>query len=351
MANDPIKLVDVGALDRFKTDIENEIPDSVQYSAMPTAAASLVGQIAQFTGTTTSSYTNGYFYKCTEPSTGTYEWTRINVQPGGGGGDIIDDEHVSTETTYSSEKIESLFELPAKTFGACSDDELVSIISKADAGELNPSNYWAVGDERAVSLSAMNTSTGIDETHAAQAGILVIYHVGLYYDKNGKMVNFIVGLQDSLAEKGKMNTKNTNAGSWDSCPRRSWCNSVFYNAIPSTIRAIFKEFKTITATEQNAATTTISIDKFALLAEKEVFGAKTNATQQEFNELTQFDYFKVSANRIKRVSGAKEAWFLRSPRAGDSNTSGFCYVTMTGGAASSTFTATSTFGISPFGCI
>lgn len=83
MANDPIKLVDVGALDRFKTDIENEIPDSVQYATMPTAAASLVGQIAQYTGTTTASYTNGYFYKCAAGETaGTYEWIPVAVQDG-----------------------------------------------------------------------------------------------------------------------------------------------------------------------------------------------------------------------------------------------------------------------------
>ena len=173
MANDPIKLVDVGALDRFKTDIDNEIPDSVQYSTMPTASADLVGKIVQYTGedasglgydlinghwykceswgtgyiwtdlytdnignsskpvvssavssalqtkqniiqvaemptasstrvgdilqyigTTTASYTNGFFYKCVPGSTsGTYQWLRVDVQPssggGGGGGEIL----------------------------------------------------------------------------------------------------------------------------------------------------------------------------------------------------------------------------------------------------------------------
>lgn len=84
MANDPIKLVDVGALDRFKTDIENEIPDSVQYSTMPTASADWVGKIVQYIGTTTASYTNGYFYKCVNNS-GTYSWQAIDVQAAGGG--------------------------------------------------------------------------------------------------------------------------------------------------------------------------------------------------------------------------------------------------------------------------
>lgn len=58
----------------------------IQVSSMPTASADLLGKIVQFTGTTGGSYTNGYFYKCTEPTSGTYAWEAINVQAGGGGG-------------------------------------------------------------------------------------------------------------------------------------------------------------------------------------------------------------------------------------------------------------------------
>lgn len=57
-----------------------------QVSTMPTASADLLGKIVQFTGTTGGGYTNGYFYKCTEPTSGTYAWEAINVQAGGGGG-------------------------------------------------------------------------------------------------------------------------------------------------------------------------------------------------------------------------------------------------------------------------
>lgn len=82
MAN---KLVTVSTLDEFKTKIEDEIPDSVQYSTMPTASADWVGKIVQYTGTTDSTYTNGYFYKCVAGSTsGTYEWAPVAVQEGGG---------------------------------------------------------------------------------------------------------------------------------------------------------------------------------------------------------------------------------------------------------------------------
>lgn len=61
---------------------------SSQVTTMPTADSTNVGQIVQYTGTTDSTYTNGYFYECeaqgTDPET--YAWEAISVQAGGGGG-------------------------------------------------------------------------------------------------------------------------------------------------------------------------------------------------------------------------------------------------------------------------
>lgn len=58
--------------------------DIMQYSTMPTAAASNVDKIVQYVGATSSSYTNGYFYKCEEDDSttpSTYSW---EVVSGGG---------------------------------------------------------------------------------------------------------------------------------------------------------------------------------------------------------------------------------------------------------------------------
>ena len=57
----------------------------IQYSVMPTPSVDIVNKIVQYIGTTTANYTNGYFYKCTEVSTGVYNWVNIQVQTGGGG--------------------------------------------------------------------------------------------------------------------------------------------------------------------------------------------------------------------------------------------------------------------------
>ena len=52
-----------------------------QYDVMPTASASNVGDIVQYIGIT-GTYTNGYFYKCSEVSTNTYDWVNVDVQDG-----------------------------------------------------------------------------------------------------------------------------------------------------------------------------------------------------------------------------------------------------------------------------
>lgn len=59
----------------------------IQLSTMPTASADNLGKIVQYTGTTDSTYTNGYFYKCVSDgaSTPTYSWEEVEVQAGGGG--------------------------------------------------------------------------------------------------------------------------------------------------------------------------------------------------------------------------------------------------------------------------
>ena len=55
----------------------------LQRVTMPNASSNNVGKIYQFIGTTNSTYTNGYFYKCVNNS-GTYSWQQLEVQPSSG---------------------------------------------------------------------------------------------------------------------------------------------------------------------------------------------------------------------------------------------------------------------------
>lgn len=70
--------------------IEDYLEDHpiAQTTTMPTASASELGNVYQFVGETTATFTQGYFYKCVSDGEdpATYSWQNINVQSGGGGG-------------------------------------------------------------------------------------------------------------------------------------------------------------------------------------------------------------------------------------------------------------------------
>lgn len=60
---------------------------TIQTSIMETASSDNLGKIVQYTGTTNSNYTNGYFYKCVSDGQdpATYSWEEVEVQASGGG--------------------------------------------------------------------------------------------------------------------------------------------------------------------------------------------------------------------------------------------------------------------------
>lgn len=193
-------------------------------------------------------------------------------------------------------------------------------------------------------------ATGVGETHAAQQVTLVLMDSQHYDLVGGGKDHFVVGLKNCLNEMGYMNSTNTSAGSWEASARRAWCNSVFKNAIPATLRDCFKQFNVITCTEWNGTTNTTSNDYFALFAEKEVFGERTWSNETEAAALTQIAYYATQANRIKTVNGEADFWWERSPiidpKGEDDN---FCEVHSGGGAGVGD--ASSARGLAPFGCI
>ena len=232
------------------------------------------------------------------------------------------------------------------------DEQIVAMIEAADNGEINLADYWSVGDERQVTLSAME-ATGVGESHVEQTVTFVLMNAGgktlANATPSGRTeCSFIVGMKNGLAETGYMRSTNLNINGWEGLPRRTWCNSVFRNAIPSTLRDIFKQHLNITA-NGNSTTTATSTDYFALPAEKEVFGSVKNANSTAEASLTQFEYYKTSANRIKKSGdrGSAYDWWERSPRSDIST--GFCLVYYNGNAGSNG--ASVACLLSPFGVI
>jgi hypothetical protein len=212
--------------------------------------------------------------------------------------------------------------------------------------------------ERSVSLSAMS-ATGVGESHVAQTVTFVLMNAGgktlsSAVSSGRTTCSFIVGMKNFLSngttgEYGYMNSSNTNSGGWDSCARRTWCNSIFKSSLPSTLLGCFKQFQNITA-NGSGSTTVTSTDYFALPSEKEIFGSITYANSTAETSNTQFTYYATSANRIKYTgngSGSADDWWERSPRSGYSST--ICEVYYSGAATNGY--ASNPYGISPFGCI
>ena len=237
------------------------------------------------------------------------------------------------------------------------DEQIVAMVNAADEGKINLADYWSVGDERQVTLSAMS-ATGVGESHVEQTVTFVLMNAGgktlANATPSGRTeCSFIVGMKNGLAngttaESGYMNASNTNSGGWEACARRTWCNDVFRNAIPSTLRDIFKQHLNVTA-DGISSTTATSTDYFALPAEKEIFGSNTQANSKAETGLTQFEYYTTSANRVKTKgdSGSAYYWWERSPVSG--NSSNFCYVSSAGNASG--YRASDTNLLSPFGVI
>ena len=235
------------------------------------------------------------------------------------------------------------------------DAQVKAMLDVAYANNIDLSQFWSVGDERTVALSSM-AATGVGESHAAQNITLVLMNRGGKTLSDGTTAcQFIVGQKQifnysaNSLEAGYMNSSDTNTGGWSSSARRTWCNNVYYNAMPSTLQPIFKQFTNTTGVGGGATsglqTTT---DYFALPAEKEIFGSSTYSQSDEAAALTQFTYYATSVNRIKYYSSSDAYyWWERSPRSGGSDR--FCIVGAGGSADRGN--ASGAVGLAPFGCI
>lgn len=236
------------------------------------------------------------------------------------------------------------------------DEQIAVMVAAADAGLINLKDYWNVGDERTVNLSAI-TAIGVGESHVAQSATLVLmdkictgFTLATATSGGKTKPDFIVGLKNSLLEKGYMNSTNTNGNGWSGCARRTWCNDVFRPAIPASIRGIFKQFKWKQGTGGGASSGLIeTTDYFGLPPAKAAFGSNSYSFSDEAALYEQWEWYKTSTNRIKKLgdTGSAYSWWECSPRSGTSTY--FCSVNSNGNAGSGV--AGNINGLAPFGCI
>ena len=246
------------------------------------------------------------------------------------------------------------------TFADGTDEEIAAMIQAHYDNKINISDYWTVGDTRKINLSAMS-ATGVGESHRAQTVTYAIADFNkdtLNTAINGhtKMAVTLVPtacLMDasnasnpvsgrSNAENGYMNSTNTNVGGWKNSTRRTWCNNVFQNALPSTLKGLVKEIVKKTYSGNQSTNIETTVDKVFLASEVEIYGTTTYSVAGEGE---QYEYYKTTANRYKNPkwnsSSTTGIYWERSPYRG----SGFCCVDNNGSANSGS--AHTTLGLAP----
>lgn len=262
---------------------------------------------------------------------------------------VFDGFYVEDDSTNNATIIHKNDPVSLVSWSTGTDAEIKAMVDAYYAGELtleDIQSVWSIGDEREVTLSAM-AATGIGESHASQTVKFVLMNWGGKTLADDTTCLAIVGQKNSLSEAGYMNSSNPNTGGWNNSARRTWCNNVYKESIPSDFRSLFKQHKNLSGTgEGSSSGTQQTTDYFALPAEIEVFGSTTYSVA---GEGSQFKYYETSANRVKTLGegGSASSWWERSPRSGNSN--GFCHVTRYGSAGGDT--SSSAFGLAPFGCI
>lgn len=234
------------------------------------------------------------------------------------------------------------------TWNGGTDAEIVAMVEAADRGEINLSDYWSVGDERTVSLSGMSFMPGM-ETHNPQDVQFVLMDTNKFSLVNptasGQTKSkFAIGMKDLLNETGRMYTPNTSYVYWSSsdpvCTRRTWLDSEFYDAVPSTLKPIFKQFY---APYHNTA------GYFCLWGQKEILGSSTYyCPYSEVDATVQMDYYKTRARQIKYINGSATTYWTRSKSSSDNKA--FCVV-LYNGSGSHQYMQNTPIGISPFGVI
>lgn len=214
------------------------------------------------------------------------------------------------------------------------NDEITAMVNAYYNGILSLDDIksvWHLGDTRSVDLAAME-ATGVGESHRAQTVEMEI----LDFDHDtlttpvGSITKALITVDiknclrdanvtddtgSSNTEHGYMNSTDTNVGGWTSCARRSWCNNVFYNALPSYFKSLIKSVDKLTSAGNQSATINTDSDYCFLLSEIEIFGS---ISQSKAGEGSQYAWFSnATANRYKlpkwHSSAASDTWWWRSP--------------------------------------
>ena len=249
--------------------------------------------------------------------------------------------------------------------------EMIKTVSDAGQG----ANYWSVGDTKDVTLSGTWQSLSVTGV-TIKAFIIGFNHNSAV--EGGNRIHFLMGKigtamtafcdgQYGNKTSGAyftMNTSNTNSGGWSSSRMRKTVlgndnapedplQGSLMAVLPEELRAVMKPVTKYTDNSggvgTSASAVTATTDYTFLMAEYEIFGARSYANSSEQSKQAQYDYFKAGNSKIfykhTATTTALSAW-LRSPYDGASDF--FCFVNPSG--AASAYYASYSLGVAPGFC-
>ena len=218
------------------------------------------------------------------------------------------------------------------------------------------SNYWAVGDTKQITMNG-KVSDGLTLSSYST----YVYIIGFNHNKDVEGTGIAFGgfktaasggidvaLCDSAYPDNKtsgqwfnMNNSNTNSGGWSRSRMRSTTLPLVKSALPSELTSVIKTtsiYSDNTGGGSDVASyVTATQDELYLLAEFEIFGARTYANSAERNYQKQYAYYVAGNSKIKYrhdSTATAVSWWERSVNA--TYAANFCYVHTNGTARSST---------------
>lgn len=236
-------------------------------------------------------------------------------------------------------------------------------VSNANMG----ANFWSVGDCKEVTMNG-KVSNGLTLTsYSAWVFIIGFNHnaeregngiafQGFKATKNGTPVCLVDSRYNNQCNSvwfcmnaSLASGAATNAGGWASCGMRNDIMPLIKTAFPSDLQTVIKTSTIYTDNTGNGiagVAPTATQDDVFLLAEYEVFGARTYASTQEPTYLKQYAYYSAGNSKVKYRHNATDTdvrWWERSPAS--SHSSSFCAVVAAGSA--NYYNASISLGVSP----
>ena len=251
----------------------------------------------------------------------------------------------NTATAAVSVTKAGMYEVTLKYISATlNDNDWATIRDIADASE--GANYWAVGDTKQITING-KLSDGLTLSNYQTW----VYIIG--FDHNGSVEGTGIafggfktaassGIDVALCDSGygsnkssgqwfNMNNNNSTTGGWASCNMRNNTLSLVKAALPSDLQSVLKTTTIYTDNTGGSSTAasyvTATQDELYLLAEFEIFGARSYANAAEQTKQQQYAYYVAGNSKVKYrhdSTATAVVWWERSVYA--TNTYNFCSV-------------------------